>query len=123
MYRLLVSGSRDYSSPAILGMALLTEWMEHPDLVILHGAARGADQMAYEWALDHIGEERIEVYLAEWNIYGNAAGMIRNKKMIDTSPDKALFFFEPGAGNRGTQGCLKMAQEAGIPYEIYGKVL
>lgn len=121
MFRLLVSGSRDYSSPRILHMALLQEWIEHPDLVIIHGDARGADTIAKEWGLTHLGRDRVEDFPADWDRYKKAAGHIRNKQMIDTKPDKAIFFFEPGKKNLGTAGCLELAKKAGIPYEVYGK--
>lgn len=120
MYRLLVSGSREWAFPNILGMVLLEEWMKHPDLVIIQGDAQGADRMAKEWGIRHLGMDRVENYPAPWDLYGKGAGGIRNQRMVDTNPDKAIFFFWT-PDSKGTLDCLKRAERAGIPHEKYGR--
>lgn len=51
-----------------------------PD-VIISGGGRGTDKMAEKYAnLNHIP---IEIYPAEWNLYGKSAGPIRNNIIAD----------------------------------------
>lgn len=118
MFRLLVSGSREWDQPEVLQMVLLQEWSMHSDdLVIVHGdCPRGADKMARDFAEKHgIPQER---HPARWEQYGKSAGFRRNKVMVDSHPSKAVFFVR--GESRGTRGCLKLAREAGISYVVYG---
>lgn len=79
------------------------------DLVIIEGGARGADQLAREWAALNYVET--ETYLADWDTYGKAAGYIRNKTMLeDGKPDLVIAF----PGGRGTAMMKKIAREAGV---------
>lgn len=117
-WRLLVSGSRLWDMDAILRMVLINKWIAHPGLVIVHGdCPTGADNMAKQFALDYnVPEER---FPADWTKYGKAAGAIRNREMVKTYPDFALFFIQ--GESKGTLGCLKEARKVGIPYEPYGE--
>ena len=55
------------------------------------------------------------VFIAEWDVYGKAAGPIRNKAMIDKAD--ALIAFWDG-DSRGTKDCIKHATHKGIPVLI-----
>jgi hypothetical protein len=84
--------------------------MPRPDLVIIHGGARGADSIAGDWAA--INWVKFEEYKAEWNTHGKAAGCIRNQKMLDDGkPDMVLAF----PGGRGTAHMVALARAAKIP--------
>lgn len=118
MFRLLVSGSREWDQPEIIQMVLTQAWIEHgDDLVIVHGdCPRGADRIARDWARrEGVADEP---HPADWNKHGKAAGHIRNKEMVDTKPDVGIFFIR--GESRGTRGCLRLTKEAGIPYVTYG---
>lgn len=117
MYRLLISGSRKWDLPVTLKMLIHNVWTVYPELTIVHGdCPQGADAMAREFAEEYgIPEER---YPADWKTYGKAAGYIRNKQMVDTKPDYAIFFIR--GESRGTKNCLELAREAGIPHVIFG---
>ena len=85
---------------------------------IVHGAARGADTIADEVAAE-LGMVRI-YYMAKWAEYGRAAGPIRNQQMLDEEkPDKVLAFHANLDQSKGTKHMVKIAQEAGIPVEIF----
>ena len=109
-HRVLVCGSRHFANTPLLERVL--DALEPQPTLIIHGNARGADRMAGSWAIAH--GLPVEVYPAQWDTYGRAAGSIRNKQMLDEGrPDRVVAF--PVAGGRGTQNMMRQAEEAGIP--------
>ena len=87
-----------------------------PD-VIIEGDARGADRMAGEIAKEL--KIPLEVYPADWNQYGKAAGPIRNTQMLkEGKPDKVLAFHDDIDSSKGTAHMVKIALKAGIPVLI-----
>lgn len=91
--RLLVCGSRTWTDRNAIARELIAL---APDVVI-HGAAAGADKIAgdvaYQWGIDERRTLRILSYPADWNLDGNAAGPIRNARMLaDGKPDRGLAF-------------------------------
>ena len=111
--RILVTGSREWTDWEVLH-EVLEAWTRGADSVtIVHGGAPGADRLAGDYARAAGWAE--EVHPADWAQYGKPAGMIRNKAMVDVGADVCIAFFKASAGNRGTRGCAKMAEEAGIP--------
>lgn len=104
--RVLVCGGRAFTNEGLLGSTL----EKIPDIkTIIHGGARGADSLAGLCArLNNIEEE---VYYADWDTYGKAAGYIRNKTMLeDGKPDIVVAF----PGGKGTAMMVKLAREAGV---------
>lgn len=75
---------------------------------IIHGAARGADTLAGEEALD-LGFW-VQRFPADWKRHGRGAGFKRNLEMLDRDPDLVIAF---GQG-RGTNHTVSKAQERGI---------
>lgn len=51
--------------------------------LLISGGANGADRFAEKWALDN--KVPIEVIKPDWKKYGRAAGIIRNKQIIEAS--------------------------------------
>jgi len=83
--------------------------MPPPDLVLIHGGARGADRAADEWAV--VSWVVVEEYKADWKNDGRAAGPIRNQRMLDLGkPDLVIAF----PGGRGTADMVKRARKAGV---------
>lgn len=79
------------------------------EVTIISGAAKGADQMAIDWAV--INWCNFEEYHALWHIYGNKAGPIRNQQMIDEGkPDLVIAF----PGGVGTKDMVRRSKKAGI---------
>ena len=107
--RVLVCGGRDYRDRARAYAEL--DRLPREGLVIITGAANGADSLARDWCFARDGVE-IEQYPADWKTYGKAAGPIRNQQMIDEGrPDLVLAF----PGGRGTADMVKKAKAANIP--------
>lgn len=133
-YRLLVTGSRDWSDYDVIRRAISQVVAErvaetgapYPPIVVVHGAARGADLLAAKAA----GEFRLtpEPHRAVWkNPDGSRnrrAGYERNELMVSLGADLCLAFVMPcqksGCGGReahdshGTAHCMGLARQAGI---------
>lgn len=108
--RVLVCGGRDYRDREHL-FAYLDSFhvLKRIDLVI-EGGAQGADQFAYEWAVEN-GIPYKE-YAADWRLDGRKAGPIRNQRMIDEGrPDAGIAF----PGNQGTADMTRRLRIANIP--------
>lgn len=120
-FRLLVTGSRDFTDYEtvcieighVLAQLMATTESTYPGIVVVHGGARGADQLAQR-AAGAFGM-KTECHPADWKTNGKRAGFIRNAAMVALGADLALAFYQQGAGNRGTDHCAKLAEKAGIP--------
>ncbi|QGF20319.1 hypothetical protein SEA_SIXAMA_169 [Gordonia phage Sixama] len=113
MKRLLITGSRHTVDMKTIEHRLAHEFEEHPDAVLVHGGAAGADNIAgYIW-FEFGGN--VEVHYANWDQYGKAAGNIRNQEMVDLGAYLCLAF--PMKQSTGTFDCIKRADKAGIPVE------
>lgn len=123
--RVLVCGGRDYSDRdkvfstlnALSGTAMGDEpnpsWLPRPDMMIISGAAKGADTLAIDWAVIHWVP--FEEYPADWDKHGKPAGFIRNKQMLDEGkPDLVIAF----PGGRGTNMMIDLARKAGVAVEV-----
>jgi len=112
--RVLVAGSRTWDRFDIIEQHIAG----HPrGTVFVHGAARGADQMAGAVAR-RLGYA-VEEYPADWRGKGKQAGIIRNLEMLDTKPDKVIAFWKDGS--TGTGHTVSEAKKRGIPVEVvYG---
>lgn len=88
--RILVCGSRDWRAIDEIG-GQLPETDPSADVVIIHGAAQGADRLA--GIVAHGIGHRVEEYPADWERDGNAAGPKRNARMLaEGKPDRGLAF-------------------------------
>ena len=121
--RILVTGSRYWKDVQAVYDAIYNIASKNRDkeVVVVHGnCPTGADAMAKEYVgisslrniLDH------EPHDADWDRYGRAAGPIRNQEMVDAGADICLAF--PLGESRGTRGCMKMAEDAGIEVANFG---
>ena len=79
-------------------------------VIIISGHAKGADSLAEQWAKKR--EVSLEIYPAEWDVYGKSAGFMRNQQMIDEGlPDLVVAF----SGGKGTVNMIKLSNQANIP--------
>lgn len=119
MYRILITGSRDWTDEKAIFNAITEEVFgkDVTQITLIHGAARGADSIADKVARFY--NLHVEVYPADWQAHGKAAGPIRNQQMIDLGADVCLAF--PKGESRGTRHCMKQAKKAGITVRNYGE--
>lgn len=104
--RVLVCGGRDYVESRRMAEVL----KEHKIDVLIHGAARGADKLANDYAVEHYIP--LLVFPARWEVFGPPAGAIRNHEMlIHGKPDLVIAF----PGGPGTAHMVSIAKKAGVP--------
>lgn len=110
--RVLVCGGRSLDANGYLDViAELRELnaKRGPFLLVIHGCASGVDDAAEFWAkqdgIQFLG------FRAEWDKYGDAAGPIRNHRMLTSGkPDLVIAF----PGGKGTANMIAQAESAGI---------
>ena len=80
---------------------------------IVSGGAVGVDSCAAEYAKRN--GLKLTEFLPQYERYGRAAPIIRNKKIVDYA-DKIVVFWN--GSSRGTLSVIKYAEKAGKPCEI-----
>lgn len=107
--RILVCGGRDFGDRDFLFGTLDRLHRERGFTVLIEGVARGADQLAVEWA-DARAIEHLR-FPADWERHRRRAGPLRNKQMLDEGkPDLVVAF----PGGTGTANMIGQAQAAGV---------
>ena len=106
MFKILVCGGRNFNDKDFLFQSLddfvetlrgsVIPMADPPKIRIISGGARGADTLAAIYA-----RERgcgLKIYPAEWGLWGNAAGPIRNQRMLEEENPDVVFAFRGGKG-------------------------
>lgn len=117
--RVIVTGSRNWADWEKLYAALMDEYRgwSYDTMTVVHGGCpTGADAMAEQWVKHHNLFAKSDIYEADWEQYGRAAGPIRNQRMVDDGADIVLAF--PLGGSRGTWDCVRRAGLAGLEVRI-----
>ena len=117
--KIIVTGGRDFKNRHLVER-LLTALS--PEILVVGDCPTGADFLAREWAtkrrLNRTDYVDLVVYDADWDTAEragnrNAAGPIRNAKMVKAHPDAMFLLAFPGG--RGTRDCIKKAHAGGLP--------
>jgi hypothetical protein len=142
-FRLLVSGYRNYpvARRSILVDALdnhlnaIHQVRPGAPVVLVHGAARGADSLADAWARSMPGVAP-EPHLASWQLCGPEcppgphrkpgrggdycpfAGPRRNAAMLQTGIDAVIAFPGPEGRVSCSRQIIQIARDAGIPCTV-----
>ena len=117
--RILITGSRQFSDGQIMQDAIGKTLLHLSDtalkgvVTLVHGTARGADQLAD--ALAPTLGLTVERWPADWDRLGSKAGTHRNQLMVDAGADVCLAFRVDGLPCTGTRDCASRAARAGIP--------
>lgn len=111
--RLLICGGRDWNRSDTTFQLLDQYRLSNPISVVIHGAARGADTLAHEWAQSRgIPVMPFPVTSQEWQTIGRSAGHVRNQRMLDQGkPDVVIAF----PGGNGTRSMKQKARAARVP--------
>lgn len=117
--RVLICGDRDWKNYECM-RRVLYDMMCNGELsfghdTLIHGDARGVDKMSAQFF------ENIEVYPADWEQHGKAAGPIRNQQMLDTGVDMVIAFHSNISESKGTLDMIKRANKAGVEVRLYSK--
>lgn len=127
--RILITGSRNWTNESTIARAIsriIEVGGYYPpanglsDVTLVHGGCRtGADAIADELGFDltHTYGLQVERHPAKWRRFGKRAGYLRNAEMVRLGADVCLAFIRDHS--RGATMTARLAQEAGIPTEIY----
>lgn len=114
--RVLVCGDRDYTDTFPI-YPVLDQFATSQTLHIIHGACRGVDTTAKNYANERkIGQTP---FPADWNM-GRRGGPIRNRQMIvEGKPDLVLAFHGDISSSTGTKNMIDQAKKAGLKVILF----
>ena len=104
--KIAIVGSRN------IAVADIGKYISHVEEIVSGGAA-GVDSCAAEYAKER--GIKLTVFLPQYDRYGRAAPIMRNKEIVDYS-DKIIAFWN--GSSKGTLSTIKYAQKVGKPCEI-----
>ena len=122
----LICGDRNWTDKDII-RAWLSKLQDWGYNTVIEGEARGADSIARNIAKE-LGFN-VEAFPAQWELFGKAAGMMRNSQMLSflirTEKDKPLVvaFHNDIERSKGTADMVKQASRQDIEVIIVGEVL
>ncbi len=114
--RVLICGQRNFKNEAFLFQVM--DYIVRCDGLqvdlVIEGGAPGADRIGRAWAISR-GYDFL-TFEADWDKYGDSAGPIRNREMLnDGKPDMVVAFYTNPDKSKGTKDMVKIARKAGIP--------
>jgi hypothetical protein len=101
--KLIIAGSRTFTDYQLLCQTLAPE--RHHITEVMHGGARGADQLGFRWAVRH--HVRSRCFAADWERFGKAAGVRRNHQMAQAGDMLLAFWDGRSAGTRHMISCME----------------
>ena len=114
--RLIIAGGRTLKlSGQELDEIMEELWVPDPDTVVT-GLASGIDTAGARWARYH--NIPLDLYPAEWSLYGKAAGPMRNQKMAENA-DGLLLIWD--GKSRGSKSMKFEAEKRGL--DIWEKLV
>jgi hypothetical protein len=117
--RIIVAGGRDFSDYQLMRTEFLAfvGKNQNTDVLIISGAAKGADQMGEQLA----NEFNIQLMQmpAEWDKHGRSAGYIRNAEMADEATHVLAMW---DGESRGTKHMIDIATKKGLTLKVVNYV-
>lgn len=105
--RVIIAGGRDFNDYDLLLDAI--EEAQFNIETVVSGGARGADYLGEQFASDM--NLKLNVYNADWEKHGRAAGPIRNRKMAENA-DGLIAMWD--GESRGTKNMIETATKLGL---------
>lgn len=115
-FRVIVAGGRDFDDYELLKSNLdsaLRNIRKRKDVIIVSGAARGADSLGERYAKEE--GLRLESFPANWKEHGNKAGPIRNIEMAKVANALVAFWDQK---SRGTDHMIRVAKRMDLKVRI-----
>ena len=109
--KLIIAGSRTFTDYQLLCQVLGPD--THRITEVLHGGARGADQLGFRWAVRH--HVRSRCFAAAWARFGRSAGIRRNQQLAQAGDVLVAFWDGQSPGTRHLIGCM---QQLGKPVVV-----
>lgn len=111
--KIMVCGSRTINDEKLIFSKLDDVLINYPNMVLISGNAKGVDSISEKWAKSH--DIQIELYKPDWQKYGRAAGIIRNKLMVENS-DFVVVFWD--GISKGTKSDIDFCKKLNKPFFI-----
>lgn len=111
--KFMITGTREITPEIVKMLRFSLGWLTYvstEDTLLLQGNAKGVD--TEDRALWNWWGYKDHGFSARWDLYGKAAGGIRNQQMVDESPELCLAF--PGPKSVGTWDAVRRAKSADI---------
>lgn len=118
--RLIFCGDRAWRNRRPISETMATLKLNLGEFTVVEGEAPGADSMSRSVAeLEH--NLPVSKFPADWDLYGKAAGSIRNTQMLKErgGADGVVAFHMNIDQSKGTLNMLQQAQKAGIPNWLF----
>lgn len=96
------------------GLFAYQEGFARERVTIVHGASN------MDWFVAGVASSfgmKLEAHHADWEVYGKAAGPLRNQKMVRSDLDLLLAFIKNRS--RDASGCARMAEQLGVEVKRY----
>lgn len=121
MFKVIIAGGRDFNDYELLKQKCdyYLSNLDTKDIVIISGAARGADSLGEKYANEK--GYKIDSHPANWNKYGKSAGYRRNSEMAEIANGVICFW---DGKSKGTKHMIDIAKNKGLPIKIikYGNI-
>jgi len=101
--KLIIAGSRTFTGYQLLCQVLAPE--RHRITEVIHGGARGADQLGFRWAVRH--HVRSRCFAADWERFGKSAGVRRNHQMAQAGDMLVAFHVNNSPGTAHMIACMR----------------
>ncbi len=111
--KIIVAGSREFNNYSFMEEKLDFYLQNQGDIVIISGAARGADKLGEQYATNK-GYEII-ICKAQWDQLGKKAGYIRNEEMAKIA-DAAVIFWD--GVSKGTKHMIDLSKKYNLKLRI-----
>lgn len=108
--KVAIIGSRSFSDYNFLVKEIESAVSVSDITAIVSGGARGADSLGARFGQDY--DIPTEIYMADWQKHGKAAGFIRNSEIVRNS-DIIIAFWD--GESRGTLDTMKKGKKNGVP--------
>lgn len=111
--RIALIGSRELENKIQLRRAAKTFLLQYPNIELVSGGAKGADQIAEELA-EEMGL-KITIFFPNYHEHGKIAPLLRNCQIVNEA-DIILAIWD--GKSKGTAHTLGLARQKGIPIYI-----
>ena len=101
--KVIIAGSRSFTDYALLASVLGPH--RHQISAVIHGGARGADQLGFRWAVRH--HVRSRCFAADWERFGKSAGVRRNHQMAQAGDMLVAFHVNHSPGTAHMIACMR----------------
>ena len=112
--KVIIAGSRSFNDYKLL-IEEVQSILVNPDTFweIVSGTSKGADKLGERFAKDF--NFKLSKFPAKWNIYGKAAGPVRNEKMAKYA-DILIAFWD--GDSSGTKNMIELANKYNLEVHI-----